>query len=166
MTQNMVDQNSPAQFSTRQRPSTMRGLIAGSLIRTGDGEIPIEFLNPGDRIISRKHGMVVLEDMRVELVKASVVRINPGALGKEAPYAATLMHAEQTVLVRGPSAEQNGSTVAVGALINGKQVTALGKRTLRLVQLMFRSPDIIYSDGIEVVVAEPLIASQAWARSA
>ena len=36
------------------------GFSAGTLIMTAEGELPVEFLNSGDRIVSRNRGLVRL----------------------------------------------------------------------------------------------------------
>ena len=34
------------------------GIVAGSIIFTSDGEIPVDYLSPGDKVVTRNAGMV------------------------------------------------------------------------------------------------------------
>ena len=73
------------------------GLVAGTIVLTSDGEIPVEFLSPGDRIITRNAGMVALNAIETEKVKIEAVRINAGALGHIKPPHTVMLPAAQTV---------------------------------------------------------------------
>lgn len=149
--------DNPAQ-SGRNGPSpyTMAGLVSGTLIRSGDGDIPIEFLSPGDRLISRIHGMVTLNGIKVRHTTAKVVRIAPGALAPDIPKHATMMPATQSVFLRGARAKavsnQSQAVVPAGNLVDGTSVCDLGMRPLTLIRLVFDRPEVIYADGIEVAI--------------
>lgn len=143
-----------------QMPYSMSGLVAGTLILTADGEIPIEFLTPGERVISRARGMVQLKAIEAHIETLSVVRVGQGALGHGVPRHATLMPADQRVLLRGDRARQvtqsAQAVVPVGTLIDGHSIQDLGKRELRLVRLVFDQREVVYADGIEVAINTPI----------
>jgi len=61
------------------------GLIAGTIVLTGDGEIPVQYLSPGDRIITRNAGMVRLVQARLTRAVMHAVRIEAGLLGQKRP---------------------------------------------------------------------------------
>lgn len=154
--------NTIGRFFTRQgevssHPYPMSGIIAGSLILTGQGVTPVEFLKPGDRLISRVRGMVKVSGVEARTEVVDLVRIEQGALGAQKPDQATLMPTTQQVLVRGPRAVEfagTGQTVRqVGELVDGKTITRVGTRETRLFRLFFDRAEVIYSDGIEIAVA-------------
>lgn len=75
------------------------GIAAGSRIMTLDGAIAVEFLNPGDRIVTRS-GMKVLRQIRAGLARGAVIRIGQGSLGHDRPEQPLLLAANTPVLVR------------------------------------------------------------------
>lgn len=154
-----VKDDSVQSDNSPQAPYSMAGLVAGTLIRTGDGDIPIEFLTPGDRIISRVHGMVTLDDTEVRHMQAKVVRVGPGALAPDIPKHATMMPATQRVFLRGPKSRSlsglSQTIIPVGCLVDGETVCDLGMRPLSLIRLVFDRPEVIYADGIEVAINTP-----------
>ncbi len=86
-----------AQTQAISEPS---GFVLGSNILTLDGELPVEFLSVGDRIITRDAGMVVLRDVKVIEVECPMVWIMGGSLGHDKPEDDTYLLASQKVLVR------------------------------------------------------------------
>lgn len=145
-----------------QSPYTMVGLVAGTLILTKDGALPIEFLTHGDRVISRAHGLVTLTDFEARTETLPMVKVYPGALGPNRPEFPTLMPASQHVLLRDARVKQfSGASqvvVPVGCLVDDATILDLGQRETRLFRLSFERPEIIYADGIEVSIAAPRIA--------
>ncbi len=142
-----------------QSPSSMVGLVAGTLILTKDGALPIEFLNIGDRIISRAHGMVTLTEFSARTDTQHMVRVYPGALGPNRPDFATMMPSSQRVLLRDHRVRQfspaSQVVVPVGCLVDDATIVDMGRRETRLFRLGFDRPEIVYADGIEVSVGAP-----------
>lgn len=132
------------------------GLVAGTIVLTSDGEIPVEFLSPGDRIITRNAGMVALQAIETEKVKIEAVRIDAGALGHIRPPHTVMLPASQTVLVRDWRAKALGgasqAVMPAGCLVDDEHITALGPRQMVLVKLGFDAPYVIYADGLELSV--------------
>lgn len=132
------------------------GLVAGTIILTADGEIPVEYLSPGDRIITRNAGMVALGAVHSVRASAEAVAIVAGALGNSRPEHNVIMPASQMVLVRDWRAKAlRGATQAVmpvGCLIDDQYITSLGSREMTLVQLGFEAPYVVYADGLEISV--------------
>ena len=99
--------------------SSKTGLASGTLILTADGELPVEYINPGDRIVSRNQGMAVVRNVRSALVKTRFAALEPGALGNAIPPAAAMLPVGQTVLVRDDRAQATSgkaSSVVQGEL--------------------------------------------------
>ena len=146
---------------TGQSPATrahavQTGLVAGSIVFTSDGEIPVEYLSPGDKVVTRDAGMVTLKDVSSIRVQAQAVSIKAGSLGHMRPEHNVILPAAQRVLVRDWRAQSMFGKLQVvveaGQLIDNEFIVDLGVRPLLLVQLTFDKPHVIYSDGLEVAV--------------
>ena len=55
------------------------GIVAGSIIFTAEGEIPVEYLSPGDKVVTRDSGMVTLLDTFVHRTSAAAVANKAGS---------------------------------------------------------------------------------------
>ncbi len=139
----------------QRRSVQSTGLVTGTLVVTADGELPVEYLTPGDRIVTRAHGMVALKSVSAITRTAHIVHLAPGALG-QAQTRPTMMAASQPILLRGALALRLCGTaqgvMPLGFLVDNEAIRDLGPRELRLVQLHFERPEVIYADGIEVVL--------------
>ena len=82
-----------------------RGIAAGTKVMTLDGEMPVEFLTEGDRVITRDTGMAVLKAVRSRKIACSVVHIAGGSLGHNRPDSDIALPSGQEVLIRDWRAE-------------------------------------------------------------
>ena len=132
------------------------GLVSGTILLTADGEIPVEYLSPGDRIVTRNAGLVPLAAIQTVRVSEEAVKISAGSLGDKKPTHHAMLPASQMVLVRDWRAQAlRGATQAVmpaGCLIDDEYITALGARDMTLVRLGFAAPYVVYADGLELSV--------------
>lgn len=132
------------------------GLIAGTIVLTSDGEIPVQYLSEGDRIITRNAGMVPLRAMRLTRQRVHAVAVKAGSLGQQRPGTNVILPASQQVLVRDWRAKalagQAQAVLPAGCLIDGEFITDLGERPMTLVQLAFDAPHVIYADGMEMLI--------------
>lgn len=132
------------------------GLVAGSIVFTSDGEIPVEYLSPGDKVVTRDAGMVTLKDVSSLRVLAQAVSIKAGSLGHTRPEHNVILPAAQRILVRDWRAQSMfgklHTVVEAGQLIDDEFICDLGLRPMLLVQLTFDKPHVIYADGLEVAV--------------
>ena len=139
----------------QRRSIQTTGLVAGTLVVTADGEIPVEYLSPGDRIVTRAHGMMPLKSVSAVTRHVHMIRLAPGALGASQPRPA-IMTSSQPILLRGPVAMKLCGTAQgvtpVGFLVDNEAIRDLGPRETRLIQLSFERPEVIYADGVEVVL--------------
>lgn len=144
------------QESQTRAYSMHAGIVAGSIIFTADGEIPVEYLSPGDRIITRDAGMVTLVDTFIHRVSAPAVAIKAGSLGHTRPDHNVIIPASQQVLVRDWRAQsmfgKAQAVVQARQLIDGEFITDLGVRNLELIHLTFEKSHVIYADGLEISV--------------
>ena len=149
-------------FATALRPAadafvTQRaGLPAGTCVMTLDGEMPVEHLVPGDRVISRNAGMAVLRSVQVEEVEVAMVRIMAGSLGHTRPECDMRVGPDTLIHIRDWRAQalygQASALVPAHRLIDGEFVAADDKATVRLYTLTFDRAQVIYADGLEVGV--------------
>ncbi|WP_299041033.1 Hint domain-containing protein [uncultured Tateyamaria sp.] len=132
------------------------GLVSGTLLLTADGEIPVEYLSPGDKIITRNAGLVRLTAIQSYRTTDEAVKIAAGSLGDTKPSHHIIIPAAQLVLVRDWRARAlRGAAQAVmpaGCLIDDEFITSLGPREMTLVRLGFEAPHVVYADGLELSV--------------
>ncbi len=143
------------------------GMLSGSIILTLDGEIPVEHLLPGDRIVTRDSGMAVLRSVHRHQLRTRAVRVLAGSLGDTRPDRDVLLPEDQQILVRDWRAQalfgMRQVSVPVQALLDGEFIVSEGLQTLTLHELRFDSQHVIYADGLEMVAA---VARRAQAQAA
>lgn len=137
-----------------QAQHLIAGVMPGSLILTLDGEIPVEHLLPGDRIITRDTGTAVLRAIHRRQVMTRAVRITAGSLGDTRPDRDVTLPEDQQVLVRDWRAKAlfglRQAVVRAGALVDGEFILALGEQPMALFELEFDTPHVLYIDGLEL----------------
>jgi hypothetical protein len=142
-----------------EAPTRFNALMVGTEVLTLDGALPVEFLNPGDRIITRNSGVARLMAVRAHLITVEAVSVSADNLGHDRPEQDMILPATQEVLVRDwrAAALFGASTalVPVSKLVDEEFVCDLGEMELRLVELIFDTPQIIYADGLEVAGGIP-----------
>ena len=120
-----------ATFKTTAMTDTVAPLmavIAGTPVLTLEGELPVEFLQPGDRILTRA-GARRLVQVAVSVVRnARVVRIAHGTLGVDCPTEDVTVSAAQQILVRDWRAKamfgQPQAMIAASRLADGEYIRA------------------------------------------
>lgn len=131
-----------------------RGIAAGTKVMTLDGEMPVEFLTEGDRVITRDTGMAVLKAVLSRKVACDVVHITAGSLGHNRPDADIAIPAQQEILVRDWRAEalfgKQQALVPAARLVDGEYVRAMGKGVMTVYELVFDTDHIVYAGGLEV----------------
>jgi hypothetical protein len=130
------------------------GLPCGTVVLTLDGEMPVDHLVPGDRVISRNSGMAVLRDIQVVEVRTPMVRILAGSLGHTRPDRDMMVGPETLVHIRDWRAQAlygaASAMVPAARLVDGEFVAETEEVTARLYTLTFDRPQVIYADGLEV----------------
>lgn len=135
-------------------PSTSLGLLAGSQVRTLDGILPVEYLAPGDRVVTRS-GARKLQAVSVQTRKqVTLVRIRATTLGHDRPVKDLLLAPGQPVLIRDWRARTlYGAEVAAipaARLADGEFVVSEHVAEARLFTLRFSEDEVIYAEGLEV----------------
>ncbi|MEJ6388016.1 Hint domain-containing protein [Gymnodinialimonas ulvae] len=142
------------------------GLAPGTQVLTLDGALPVEFLTPGDRIITRRGARAVQAVTRHLLPAGSTrIRISASALGGH-PSNDIIIMPDQRVLVRDWRAQALWGTdcaaIPAARLVDGTFIrTETGAEQIML-SLYFGAPEILYADGLELASADkPMVAASA-----
>ncbi|MEL7254506.1 MAG: Hint domain-containing protein [Pseudomonadota bacterium] len=139
---------------TLEATQSTGGFLAHSNIMTAAGERPVQSLQPGDRIITRDQGMVVLDDLRAREGEVQLIKIAARSLGHNRPEEDTFLPAGQRVLIRDwrASALFGSRTALVPAerLVDAEFVTLGPKQRMTVYDLLFDDPHIVYVDGLEL----------------
>lgn len=124
-------------------PLSRAGFGLGTGILTTEGELPVEFLEPGDRIITHDRGAVALSRVIVRAAPVhEFVRLRPAALHPEDAGRDILISARQQIVLRGWMAQamfgRPAALVEAGRLIDGDHISRpAGNAPARLFQLVF-----------------------------
>ncbi|MCF6443379.1 Hint domain-containing protein [Nereida sp. MMG025] len=163
--QTVLDQKTgKASAGVQARYLHQHGFTAGTDIMTADGMIPVEFLEVGDRVITRDSGMARLEIIQKISVRSDMIKIAAGAFGKGRPVRDMLMPAGQNIYLRDWRAKAvfGAPRVAVPAhrLVDGEYLQKAGHARLILFRLGFERAHILYASGMEVISHQPELAVQ------
>ncbi len=137
-----------------------QGLLLGTKVLTMEGEMPVEYLSAGDRIITR-NGCRKLVDISTALVtNLTIVRISEGVLAKDTPATDLLVTPDQAVLVRDWRAKAMAGVaramIAAERLVDGEYIRREVLPEARLFSLHFEEEAVIYAGSVEL--ACPMIA--------
>lgn len=141
----------------RSRPT---GLTAGTLIRTDEGDYPVEYLLAGDMIETVNNGLVELRGTSlVEAREIDVVQFSSGYTDSRGhPLRRDLVvPINQQVLVNDWRAQilhgQDTMLTPASSLVDDLRITRQKRDRLRLIRLHFDIPQVIWADGMEVASA-------------
>lgn len=145
-------QSNAAASKTVQAP--LQAVLVGTPVLTLDGELPVEFLQPGDRVLTRA-GMRRLKQVEVSVVtNARVVRIAHGTLGVDRPAEDVTVSAGQEILVRDWRAKAmfgaNVAMIPAMKLADGEYIRCLTLPEARFFSLSFEGEVVIYAGGLEL----------------
>jgi len=135
---------------------TEEGLFGGTIVLTLDGEMPVEHLTPGDRIITRDTGVATLRGITAAVRKLAPVRIKAGSLGHTRPDRDIALPPATRLHIRDWRAEALFGTptamVAAGRLIDGEFIAQAEPQKITVYRLAFDGGHIVYADGLEVAI--------------
>lgn len=145
-------------------PGGAEGILCGTRIRTLDGDLPVEFLEPGDRVITR-NGAVRLMSVTTHLRRScAVVRLGASTIGHRRPEADLMLSPGQRVMIRDWRARSlyGSASAAVPAarLADGELVRHEILSLARLFALHFAEDEVIYAEGQELACLALTAASQ------
>ena len=142
-------------------PPLQTALVAGTIVLTAEGAIPVELLGKGDRIITRNTGLVSLSGIAFHRRAGDFMTIAAGALGPQMPQTDTVVAIDQPILLRGPLAVvasgQSSCLLLAGDLPRAcpglQGVGPLRGIEMTMVQLQLETAQIVYADGLETLCA-------------
>jgi hypothetical protein len=131
------------------------GICAGTTIMTLDGEMPIEHLSVGDRVITRDSGMSVVKDITVNQAQVQPIRIKAGSLGHTRPDRDMMVTPGANLHIRDWRAEAlfgtTSASVSAERLVDGEFLSTAESREMTVYNIAFDREHIIYADGIEMI---------------
>ena len=131
------------------------GLLEGAIVLTADGALPVEYLQPGDRVISRNSGMVKLVEVTVTEIVRAPLAVCADALGKNRPEGDILLAGDVEINLRDWRAKalfgETELTVRADRLADGEHIRKLSPVRWRMFSLKFERDEVIYADGLEVL---------------
>lgn len=136
----------------RQRPT---GFVEGTLIRTEEGDRPVEYLLAGDRIVTRDNGICELRGTSTPVaLDIDVVSFYPAQAPDDSAEPILVVPAMQQVAVEDWRAqvvfEQPSLATPAGSLIDGGLVRRETRKLVRLFRLHFDSPQLVLSNGFHL----------------
>ncbi|MEL6587976.1 MAG: Hint domain-containing protein, partial [Pseudomonadota bacterium] len=129
------------------------GLFEGSRLLTAKGELGVEKLRPGDRVVTRNFGMAAVRQVICTRmpVGAPQVRIPANALGRNRPEGDAFLLCDQPVVVRDWRAQAlfgaREARVAAERLADGKVIHLVPSSGCPVWSLVFEEPAVLYMDG-------------------
>lgn len=137
--------------------AAVSGVCAGTTIMTLNGEVPVERLAPGARVITRDTGMAVLRAVSVRTVRTAPIRIKAGSLGHTRPDRDMIVPPGAQIHIRDWRAQAlfgaSAATVAASRLVDGEFLAVQALQDMQVYTLTFDAQHIIYADGIEMASA-------------
>ena len=130
------------------------GMVAGTTVLTLSGAMPVEFVAPGDRMITRAGARTVMAVDIAVVNDARVIRVREGVLGKDRPEADTMVAPKQPVLIRDWRAKAmvglDQAVMTAERLVDGTYISAELLHEARIVTLRFAEPHVIFAAGLEL----------------
>ncbi len=130
------------------------GIIAGTNVMTMQGELPVETLAVGDKIITRDSGMAVLREIRILTLSVAPIRFKAGSLGHTRPDRDTYLSPDAKVHLRDWRAQalygKSSVLVCASKIVDGEYVAQMPCRDVMAFELVFDQEHILYADGLEV----------------
>jgi len=129
--------------------------------------MPVQFLSPGDRVVTRDTGMATIKAVRPRKLVCDAVAIMAGSLGHTRPDRDVVVPAGQKILIRDWRAEalfgQKQAMIPAAQLVDGEFLTLHEGVELTIYEIEFDRAHVIYADGLEVA---SYIADSAFADAA
>ncbi len=131
-----------------------QGMLAGTMVRTLDGLIPVEFLTPGDRIVTRAGARRLTSVSVVARKQVDLVRVRASTMGHDRPDQDLLLSPGQPVLIRDWRAKGlygvEVAAIPAARLADGEFICVESHRNARLFTLRFDEDEVIYAEGLEL----------------
>jgi hypothetical protein len=134
------------------------GLLHGATLLTLDGEMPVEFLSVGDKLITRDTGISKVAHIQRSTRLVHQIALSAGSLGHTRPERDAFLAGDQMVLIRDWRARalfnSEVALVAARSLVDGEFITDEGMVETTIYQIFCDGPHILYCDGLELSTAD------------
>lgn len=139
------------------------GIALGTKVMTMEGEMPVEYLGVGDRVLTRGGARKIRAITVMVADHSEVAIIARNTLGQDRPSEEVILPAAQPVLIRDWRAkalfDKETAMVAVGRLADGAYIRRETVSGLRFFALGFDGDEVVYADGLELVCAAVPVAA-------
>jgi len=113
------------------------GFLSGTILLTQDGEMPVEFISQGDKVVTRDAGFATVVGVTRVRVTTHAISFAAGSLGDTRPDQDLVLPAGQPVLIRDWRAQAMFGTpqalVRADALLDGEFIRDLGEQEMELI---------------------------------
>lgn len=134
------------------------GLLQGTILLTLAGEMPVELISVGDKIITRDSGIARIEHIQRTTRMVHTIAVAAGSLGHTRPERDAILAGDQMCLIRDWRAQAmfgaDRALVAARTLVDGEFICDLGQREQTLIQIFCDGPHILYAEGLEMSTAD------------
>ncbi|MFK7754429.1 MAG: Hint domain-containing protein [Sedimentitalea sp.] len=131
-----------------------QGFAPDTVVLTQKGEMPVQALSAGDRVITRDAGLVSVQHVSSSRHVVRTVAIKAGSLGDTRPDQDMILPANQAILIRDWRAQAlfgcDQAMVRADALVDGEFVRDLGLQDMILHQIHLAHPHVVYAGGLEL----------------
>lgn len=145
--------------------TTLTGVLECTRICTLDGIMPVDYLQPGDRIVTRAGTRKLLAVSVLRRRVLDLIRIRGSVLGHGRPDADLLLAPGQCVMIRDWRARalygRDVAAIPAARLEDGEFVLRETHGEVRLFTLRFAEDEVIYAEGLEL--ACPAVSHEAVA---
>ncbi len=122
--------------------SSSTGLATGSRVLTARGEIEVERLIPGDAAMAlRGPALLPIAWIHKTIAAATLVRIEPGALGPNMPRRPLRLGHDHAVFLK-------ATPVAAHTLVNGTTIRRIEDTDAELFQIDVGHAEVIFAEGL------------------
>ncbi len=130
------------------------GMLAGTMVRTLEGVLPVDYLTPGDRIVTRSGARRLSSVSAVMRKQIHLVRIRASTMGHDRPDQDLLLSPGQPVVIRDWRAQAlygvSAAAIPASRLADGEFIRVEVHRNARLFTLRFEDEEVIYAEGLEL----------------
>lgn len=134
--------------------TALTGVLEGTRIRTLDGILPVDHLQPGDRIVTRAGMRKLLAVSVLRRRVLDLVRIRGSVLGHDRPEEDLLVAPGQCVMIRDWRARalygRDVAAIPAARLEDGEFVLRETHGEVKLFTLRFAEDEVIYAEGLEL----------------
>lgn len=128
-------------------------IVAGSAVLTLSGVMPVEYLQPGDRIVTRG-GAARLKALVATRYSGPAYVVQGGSIGHMLPGEDSILTPKTRILVRDWRAQalfgQDVALASVEALCDGEYVREIVATDLPMFTLVFDTDHVVYAAGMEL----------------